>query len=313
MKALVPVSDSTLARRLASYQRKASGALSENTMKALRADSGVFTSWCAGENLEPVPANPETVAGFIDAHSDRAPATLRRYVSSIAHLHSAAGVTDPTKAVTVTLAIKRHSRANGTRQKQAQAVNRPHVDRMIAAQGDTPGGLRNRALIAVAYDTLCRRSELVALNMEDLTRTDDGSGTIALRKSKTDQEGAGQVRYLAPDTMEHLDAWLGEAGITEGPIFRSVRKGGAIGEALSDRAVSRILKVMAQAAGLDIDPSGHSVRVGCSQDMIAAGFSLPEVMQAAGWKSPAMPARYSEHLLAKRGASAKLAAMQNRG
>ena len=47
--------------------------------------------------------------------------------------------------------------------------------------------------------------------------------------------------------------------------------------------------------------------------MIAAGFSLPEVMQAAGWKSPAMPARYSEHLLAKQGASAKLATMQNQG
>ncbi len=313
MKALIPVSDSTLARRLASYQRKANGALSENTMKALRADSGIFTAWCAGENLEPVPADPETVAGFIDAHGDRAAATLRRYVSSIAHLHSAAGVTDPTKAVTVTLAIKRHSRANGTRQKQAQAINRSHVDRMIAAQGDTPGGLRNRALIAVAYDTLCRRSELVALDMEDLTRTDDGSGTIALHKSKTDQDGAGQVRYLAPDTMGHLDAWLGVAGITEGAIFRSVRKGGSIGDALSDRAVSRILKVMAQAAGLDIDPSGHSVRVGCSQDMIAAGFSLPEVMQAAGWKSPAMPARYSEHLLAKRGAAAKLASLQNRG
>ena len=132
MKALIPVSDSTLARRLASYQRKASGALSENTMKALRADSGVFTAWCAGESLEPVPADPETVAGFLDAHGDRAPATLRRYVSSIAHLHTAAGVTSPTRAVVVALAIKRHSRANGTRQKQAQAVNRPHVDRMTA-------------------------------------------------------------------------------------------------------------------------------------------------------------------------------------
>ncbi len=313
MKALIKVSNPVIADRLAAYERSAGGALSENTVKALRADTGVFTGWCAKEGLDPLPSTPETVAGFIDAHGDRAPATLRRYVSSIAHLHSAAGVTDPTKAVTVTLAIKRHSRANGTRQKQAEAVNRPHVDRMIAAQEDTPGGLRNRALIAVAYDTLCRRSELVALDMEDLARADDGSGTITLRKSKTDQEGAGQVRYLAPDTMEHLDAWLGVAGITEGPIFRSVRKGGgAIGEALSDRAVSRILKVMAQAAGLDIDPSGHSVRVGCSQDMIAAGFSLPEVMQAAGWKSPAMPARYSEHLLAKRGAAAKLATMQNR-
>ena len=125
MKALIKVSNPVIADRLAAYERSAGGALSENTVKALRADTGVFTAWCTGEGLSPVPADPETVAGFIDAHSDRAPATLRRYVSSIAHLHTAAGVTSPTKAVTVTLAIKRHSRANGTRQKQAEAVNRP--------------------------------------------------------------------------------------------------------------------------------------------------------------------------------------------
>ena len=64
--------------------------------------------------------------------------------------------------------------------------------------------------------------------------------------------------------------------------------------------------------GLDIDPSGHSARVGVCQDMVASGFSLPEIMQAGGWKSPDMVARYSEHLQARQGAAAKLAAIQNR-
>lgn len=86
---------------------------------------------------------------------------------------------------------------------------------------------------------------------------------------------------------------------------------------LSDRrnspCVARRLKRMAKQAGLDIDPSGHSARVGVCQDMVASGFSLPEVMQAGGWKSPDMVARYSEHLQARNGAAAKLAAIQNRG
>ena len=63
MKALVPVSDSAIARNLANYQRRASRALSENTMRALKADTGVFSGWCAGNNLNPLPADPETAAG----------------------------------------------------------------------------------------------------------------------------------------------------------------------------------------------------------------------------------------------------------
>lgn len=219
---------------------------------------------------------------------------------------------DPTKADAPKLALRRITREKGTRQKQAEAVTRSHVDRMIAAQGDSLRSLRDKALLAVAYDTLCRRSELVALTVADLEEAEDGTGTVTLKRSKTDQEGAGMVRYLAPDTTQHVRAWLQAASVTDGPLFRTLRKGGKVGGAMDGKDVARVFKRMANDAGLTINPSGHSVRVGCSQDMIAAGFSLPEVMQAAGWKSPAMPARYSEHLLAKRGAAAKLAALQNR-
>lgn len=81
---------------------------------------------------------------------------------------------------------------------------------------------------------------------------------------------------------------------------------------LNDRDVPRILKEMAKAAGLALNPSGHSARVGVAQDMAAAGFGLAEIMQAGRWKSPAMPARYSENQQARRGAAAKLAALQDR-
>ena len=63
---------------------------------------------------------------------------------------------------------------------------------------------------------------------------------------------------------------------------------------------------------LGIDPSGHSVRIGVAQDMVSAGFSLPEIMLSGGWKSPEMVSRYSEHLQVRKGAAAKLAAKQNR-
>ena len=78
--------------------------------------------------------------------------------------------------------------------------------------------------------------------------------------------------------------------------------------------VTRIIKKMATAAGLDpVGLSGHSTRVGGAQDMVGAGLDVGEVMVAGGWKTATMVARYSERLVARRGAAAKLARLQGRG
>ena len=85
-------------KKLAEYERKARGAIAPNTAKALRADTAVFAAWCAEYSHETLPASPDTVAAFIDAQAEiKAPATVRRYIASIAHLHRAAGLDDPTK------------------------------------------------------------------------------------------------------------------------------------------------------------------------------------------------------------------------
>jgi hypothetical protein len=112
--------------------------------------------------------------------------------------------------------------------------------------------------------------------------------------------------FLSAATVTHLRRWMEAAGITSGPVFRAISRGGAVGGALGAKAVPRILKLLAARAG--IDPamvSGHSARVGMAQDLVAGGADLPEVMQAGQWKSPAMPARYAERLLAGRGAVAR--------
>ena len=309
----IPTTTAAVVKRLIEYQHKARGALSSNTERALKADTAIFTAWCVDQGRQGLPASPDTVARFVDAQAAiKAPATVRRYASSISRLHRAAGFDDPTKAEDAKLALRRMARANGVRQKQAAPLNRSVVDRLIAAAADGPRDLRNIALLAVQYDTLCRRSELVALDLEDLAFAEDDTGTALIRRSKTDQAGEGAVRFLAADTVEHIKRWIDVGGVDDGALFRAVHKGGKTGGRLNDRDVPRILKGMAGAAGLDLDLSGHSCRVGCAQDMVAAGFSLPEVMQAGGWKSASTVARYSEHLIARKGAAAKLAARQNR-
>jgi hypothetical protein len=78
--------------------------------------------------------------------------------------------------------------------------------------------------------------------------------------------------------------------------------------------VTPVFRDLATAAGLKVArlPSGHSTRVGATQDMFAAGFERLEAMQAGSWRTPAMPARYGERLRAQRGAARKLATLQNR-
>jgi integrase len=318
----LPVVDVDTVNALTQYAERARGAFSPNTERAIKADTAIFTDWCAGRQLAALPASPDTIVVFVDNQAQtKAPATVRRYVASIATLHRAAGFEDPTKTPAVRLALKRMHREKGRRQKQAQAITLDIRNRMLAAAGERLIDLRNKALLAVAYDTGCRRSELVTFDLADLRKAEDGTGTLLLRRSKTDQEGEGATLFLAADTMEMLIAWLTAAGIFEGPLFRSLTKGGNIAGPLAyqtdpGQAIAEIFKTMAAQAGLPSEVvasiSGHSPRVGMAQDMAGAGIELPAIMQAGRWKTPSMPARYGERQAARRGAAAKLAAIQNR-
>jgi integrase len=309
--------EAAVASALARHAQAARGAYASNTERALRADTAVFTAWCAEARLMSLPAAPDTIVAYVDhAGEIKAPATVRRYVSSIATFHRAAGLANPCTDDAVRLALKRLHRAHGRAQAQAASLTRDRIDRMLDTADSGPRALRNRALLAVAYDSLCRRSELVALHCHDLEAGSHGDGTLVLRRSKTDQEGQGSIRYLAPDTMRAVRAWLEVAGHREGTLFRSVGKAGRVGGPLGPGDVARVFKAMATAAGLEAGLvaaiSGHSSRVGAAQDQVRYGVELPAVMQSGGWKSPAMVARYTARLDARRGGAAKLAMLQNR-
>jgi integrase len=325
MHDLIPLArtDRAIVDSLTNFQRHAKGAYSPNTERALRSDTAVFGAWCADRGLSPLPATSDALAAFVDDQAaSKAPATIRRYVASIAKMHKAAGLPDPTKAEAVKLALKRMHREKGRRQKQAQGITFEIRNRMLEAAGDRLIDRRNKALLAVGYDTGCRRSELVSLLVEDVKLAEDGTGTVLIRRAKNDAEGEGSIRFLAADTVGYLTAWLQAAEITEGPLFHALDNGGRVNGPLArdghdpGAEIARIWKRMAKAAGLSPDliksVSGHSARVGMAQDMAAYGIELAAIMQAGGWKTPQMAARYSERLVARRGGMAKLAAMQNR-
>ena len=302
---------------LADYVQATRGAFSENTARARRADLAVFQAWCAARRACALPADAETIAAFVDDMADRrAPATVRRYVASIGVAHRALDLGAALESPLVKLALQRMHRRRGRRQKQAHGLTWPLRQRLLAATGDRPIDARNRALVAVAYDTLLRRSELSAARVADLIPDLRGGATLLVRRGKTDPDGRSVHVYIARDSAEILAEWLHRSGVADGRLFRSLGKGGALGERLHPSQIPRIFKAMARRAGLPADLvdalSGHSARVGAAQDMIAAGIELPAILQAGRWKTMAMVSRYGERLLPRRSGAAQLARLQRR-
>jgi integrase len=92
-------------------------------------------------------------------------------------------------------------------------------------------GLRDRALLLLGFSGALRRSDLVALDISDLEETAEGLH-VRIRCSKTDQEGAGDFVSIPHGSrlrpVAAVKVWLEAAGITAGPIFRSIKKGGLV-------------------------------------------------------------------------------------
>ena len=302
---------------LAAYFDAARGAFSHNTERALRADVEIFAAWCRQHLRAALPASVPTVVAFIDDMARvKTPATVRRYVSSIATVHKALRQTNPLDSAAVRFALQRMHRRRGRRQAQVQGLTWPMRNRLLEAAGDRLIDARNRALLAMGYDTLLRRSELVSLDVSDVLEEIDGTATLLVRSGKTDAEGRGATLYLARDTVQLVKTWLERGGVDGGRVFRSVRKDRTVGEQLDASQVPRIYKRMARHAGLPDDIvdalAGHSTRVGPVQDMIACGIELPAILQSGRWKTTRMVHRYGERLLARRSGAAQLAERQQR-
>ena len=196
--------------------------------------------------------------------------------------------------------------AAGRGRGKVTGVRWEQADR-AAAMAEQPGdaaGLRDAAIVAVASDALLRVSEMAALDVSDVNLAEQ---TVLIRHSKTDQEGKGEVQFLGQPTTARIQAWLRASGLTDGALFRAVSKSGRVqGEGLTVRSIRRLITRRARAAGVDGRVSGHSLRVGSAQSLATAGASLVEMQVAGRWQSPAMPGRYAQGQLAKRGAVARL-------
>ena len=287
-------------------------ATAPNTRRAYRSAWERWQAWALKRNAPVMPADPSVVAAYLTdrARQGCAPATVRVDRAAISAAHRSTGAADPTAFAVVHEVMRSIAKAGRDRGRgQVQGLDWDAADRIAALAengGRTLTGLRDGALIRVGSDALLRVSELSELDVADLHLDDDGSGTVTVRHSKTDQDGQGHVRYLGAPTIAAVQAYLSAARVADGPLFRRLDRGGTVGGRLGAGSVRRIIAYHAQRAGIDGRVSGHSLRVGAAQSLAAEGAGLVELQEAGDWKSPNMPSHYARNQLAARGAVARL-------
>ena len=259
-------------------------AFAPNTIRAYRADFSKFIEFCENLGSEPLPADPMLIAEFIQhlAETNKS-STIRRKVATISAIHRYSYLEDPTKHPEVKIAIRKINRRLGTRFSQASPINRDILEKMLNQCGDDLRGTRNRMLLLLAYTTLRRRSELISLRIEDLTCSDDGTGSILLRQSKTDQTRSGVMLSLDVEVIKAISKWLARSKLSSGYLLRGIQ-GDSINESLDPGQVARIFKSLAKQA--QINPrsvSGHSTRIGAAQDLLNEGKTIGQIMAIVGW------------------------------
>ncbi len=223
--------------------------------------------------------------------------TLRHRLAALAKLHRTRGLDSPTDHHDVRrlmVAVRKAYAKRGQRPASKDALDGDLLKQLLATCDDSPKGVRDRALLYFAFVSGGRRrSEVAGADLAQLKAVPNlgGSGpgyTFHLGASKTNQVGEDRPEDHKPiggQAGAALRGWLDQlkaAGITEGKIFRQVRRGGKIGEGLSGVTIWKIVTARCAAAGLEGDFGAHSLRSGFMTEAARHNIPLNEMMDFSG-------------------------------
>lgn len=277
----------------AQVQQYLQASLSPSTRRAYATDIAQFVQW-GGR----IPTTPSRLASYLAEHADKLSfATLCRRVVAIGRAHKIKQLDSPADSDIVKATLQGIRRTKGVSQRRVAPVLLRDVRNMVRGLQDIRGA-RDKALLLMGFAGAFRRSELVAIRVEDIRLVAEGL-VIRLRRGKTDQGGAGRdiaIPYMRGSCcpVKAVVAWLAQSGITSGTLFRRVDRYGHItGAGLTPQSVALIVKERAEAIGLDSQQlSGHSLRAGFVTSASTCGASSWKIRQQTGHQSDAGMQRY---------------------
>ena len=263
-----------------------------NTLRAYESDYKDFSAFCIKNNFNPLPADPKILSLYLTNLSQTSKfSTLKRRIASISIIHKLKGHYIDTKHPIIMenlLGIKKQKGSN-QKAKKPILINdlKAIIDVINKGKIKENRKLRDKALILVGFAGGFRRSELVALEHEDIEFVREGV-KIFVRRSKTDQSGEGMTKAIPSFNnalycpVVHLQNWIYELKNSKSKIF-----------SISDKSVALIIKKYANLAGLDGSKyAGHSLRSGFATSTAESGAEERNIMAMTGHKTTQMVRRY---------------------
>jgi integrase len=275
---------------LAAAQALAKKANAANTLRAYKADWRHFADWCAAHGFVPVPAAPAVVGAYLASLADsHAPTSVRRRLSALGKMHRFNDLPWNPAHRDIQGPLQGALRSKPRAVRKATALTLPMLRQLLATCDQTARGRRDRALLLFGFTGGLRRSELVSLNVEDVTIVGGGL-RLTIRSGKTDQTGQGaeiglpRGKHAETCAVKAFHDWQAVAGRNAGPLFRKISTGGGIGEKpLHPDAVRTILATRVKMAGLTVDNldrlSPHALRVGFITEAYDKGVRDEDIMR----------------------------------
>jgi integrase len=271
----------------------------EATRRAYAADLRDFASFCNAHVESAFPASAEIVALYItNLAATKTVATINRRLVAIARAHKDIGWPNPVADPHVRSIIQGIKRTLGTAQRKKDALTGNYLkEAVLTIDTDTLRGKRDKALLLLTFFCAARRSEIAALNIEDI-RFEQSGLVVTIRRSKTDQSGAGReigvpfVRQSGICAVKAVSAWIDASGIaaTGGPLFRTFNGGMKLTQnRIHPQDIARLVKRVMDEAAIDGDFAAHSLRAGFITTAASTkGVSEVDIQRVSGHRSVAV-------------------------
>ena len=264
---------------------------SSNTLRAYKSDYKDFAGFCISHGFKSMPTDPKILSLYLTHLSQTSKfSTLKRRLASISIIHKLSGHYIDTKHPMITENLMWIKRKNGSYQKAKKPIlinDLKSIINVIDKDQNEKRRLKNRTLILVGFAGGFRRSELVAILIEDIDFVTEGV-KIFIKRSKTDQSGEGMTKgipYFSNSKycpVVSLKNWLAKLEIKGGKVFD-----------MSDKNVALTIKKYTAIAGLDSNKySGHSLRSGFATSAAELGAEERSIMAMTGHKTTQMVRRY---------------------
>lgn len=259
------------------------------TLRAYKADWTHYAAWCAAMGFMPVPAAPATIGAYLASLTDKAPTTIRRRLAALGKMHRFNDLPWNPAHRDIQGPLQGLLRSKAQPVEKAAPLTLDLLRALLATCDVSARGRRDRALLLFGFAGALRRSELVALQVEDVAEVAGGL-RLRIRRGKTDQTGQGaeiglpRGRHAETCPALAFAAWQAVARRKAGPLFRRISTAGSIGDAgLHPDAVRRILAHRVALAGISLPGfdrlSAHSLRGGFITEAYGKGVRDEDIMR----------------------------------